>query len=186
LFAVFLDLWPVFGLVAVISSLVSRRGKRVGDVVAGTIVVQERVAARAAEPPAMPPELAGWAATVDLSALPDDLALAARQFLARAPQLSPAPREQLGASLVRAIGQYIGPPPRGVPGWAYLSAVLAERRRRDEARLLGGRQDVGTAPTASPAPVPQAPPSGRRPRRSIHPTASHHRRDHSTGRGAPE
>jgi hypothetical protein len=32
------------------------------------------------------------------------------------------------------------PPPPGVPGWAYLAAVLAERHRRAAHRLVAARQ----------------------------------------------
>jgi len=135
-----------FFFVAVIASLASERGKRLGDVVAGTLVLQERVPTRTPTILPMPPPLAQWAATLDLGALPNDLALAVREFLGRATQLRPAAREQLGRQLFAAVSAVVTPPPpAGTPGWAYLAAVLAERRRRDEQRLRAGAVVRATA-----------------------------------------
>ena len=126
---------PVLGLPGVISMLVSSRGKRIGDVLAGTLVLQARVPHLAGFVSPMPPPLAGWATTLDLTRLSDALALQCRQFLGRVDQLSPEARERLGASLVAAVQASVTPlPPPGTPGWAYISAVLAERRRREEVR----------------------------------------------------
>jgi uncharacterized RDD family membrane protein YckC len=124
------------GFVAVVCSLLSARGKRFGDLLAGTVVLQVRLPISGAYVPPMPPPLAGWATTLDLSRLDDALALSCRQFLGRAGQLSDAARERLGGSLVASVQAVVAPsPPLGTPGWAYLTAVLAERRRREEMRL---------------------------------------------------
>jgi uncharacterized RDD family membrane protein YckC len=121
---------------ALFASIFSRRGKRFGDMLAGTIVVQERVPGVTALPVQMPAPLAWWATTLDLSRLDDDLALACRQFLARQNELHPAARDAMGNELMAAVlARVTPPPPPGTPGWAYLSAVLAERRRREEQRM---------------------------------------------------
>ena len=121
---------------ALFASIFSRRGKRFGDMLAGTIVVQERVPGVTAPPVQMPAPLAWWATTLDLSRLDDDLALACRQFLARQNELHPAARDAMGNELMAAVfARVTPPPPPGTPGWAYLSAVLAERRRREEQRM---------------------------------------------------
>lgn len=145
---------------AVITSLLNDQGKRLGDLLAGTIVLRERVSVRGGAVAAMPPPLAGWASGLDLSSFPDDLALAARKFVARSDQLTADAREELGGRLVRAVTEIVGPPPPGAPGWAVLSAVLAERRRRDTER----RDDEAYLrnPPAVPAPaLPQ--PGGSQP-----------------------
>ena len=144
----------VFVFVAVVTSLLSEKGKRLGDYAAGTLVLQERVPSRAPTLVAMPPGLAPWAATLDLSALPNDLALAVREFLGRAASLRPAAREQLGRQLYDAVTRVVAPPPPpGTPGWAYLAAVLAERRRRDEQRLRASAEAwSGAPPAGTPAP----------------------------------
>lgn len=150
---------PTFGLIGVISMLASSRGKRVGDLLAGTLVLQARVPHLAGYVTPMPPPLAGWATTLDLTRFPDALALQCRQFLGRAHQLSPDARERLGASLVNAVQSSVTPPPPlGTPGWAYISAVLAERRRREEMRLRPAFPPPGYAPIARHfAPPPMAP-----------------------------
>ena len=125
-----------FFVLPVVVSLVQARGKRVGDLLAGTVVVRERVPVRSGVVAAMPPPLAGWAASLELSRLPDSLALSVRQFVARSAELTDAAREDLGGRLVAAVRAVTAPPPPpGTPGWAFLAAVLAERRRRETARL---------------------------------------------------
>ncbi|MEV6184169.1 RDD family protein, partial [Streptomyces sp. NPDC052015] len=85
-----IEILMTFGIVACIASLVSARGRRLGDVFAGTLVVRERVpTGRAAFVPPPPPWLAGRFSGLDLSAVPDGLWLAIRQYLTRMQQLDP-------------------------------------------------------------------------------------------------
>jgi uncharacterized RDD family membrane protein YckC len=120
-----------FGSAGIITALLNERGKRLGDLLAGTVVVQERVASSRLEVVSMPPPLAAWASTLDLSALPDDLAESARSYLGRWGSLTPTAQADLGSRLATAVAAVVTPaPPAQVPPWAYLSAVLAERRRR--------------------------------------------------------
>lgn len=134
------DFWTLglFGAVAVIVSLCSSDGRRVGDFLAGTLVIRERVPESAGYPAiGMPPGLEGWASQLDLTHLPDDLALASRQFLARFRELRPEASHALGWGLSQQLGNALGTAvPPGVPPWAFLAAVLAERRRRDHARAF--------------------------------------------------
>lgn len=120
---------------AVVTSLLNPQGKRVGDLLAGTVVVRERVPVRGGTVAQMPPQLADWAAQLDLSGLSGELALSVRQFVSRADGMIPAAREDLGGRLTAAVTAAVGPAPPGAPGWAVLAAVLAERRRREEQRL---------------------------------------------------
>jgi hypothetical protein len=147
----------------IVTSLLNGRGKRLGDLLAGTVVLQERVPVRGGRVAVMPPALAGWAAGLDLSGLTDELALQVRQFVARSAELTPAARDQLGARMVGAVTASVQPPPPpGTPGWAVLSAVLAERRRREELRLRSQRetpQPPAAAPGWAPQPPPARPPS---------------------------
>ncbi len=153
------DLWLTLGSFGMIWSLISDRGKRLGDVLAGTFVIQERVPRQYVAPVFMPPQLAAWAQTLDLSRLPDDLALACRGFLGRVGQLRPEARDRLGTELAAAVAACVTPaPPPGTPKWAYLSAVVAERRRRDEARMPAPYrpspwQPGGPSPGWGPAPT---------------------------------
>jgi len=140
-----------FFLGAIVTMALNGRGKRIGDLLAGTVVLQERVAVRGGPVAMMPPELAAWASGADLSGVGDDLALSARQLLARSAELTPAAREDLGGRLVATVLAVVSPPPPpGTPGWAVLSAVLAERRRREETRLGAGAPGAGASGASSP------------------------------------
>ena len=132
----FVEIWLLLGTPALICSLASPSGKRLGDLAAGTYVVRERGSVRAAPMATMPPALQGWAAHADIARLPDGMALSVRQLLARAPSLHPASRADLALQLARSVAPYVAPPPP--PGTApedFLAAVLVERRRRDTLRL---------------------------------------------------
>lgn len=130
------ELWLLFGSPALICSLAHPKGKRVGDLLAGTYVVRERSTPAAAPLLAMPPELAAWARSADIGRLPGPLVLSARQFLARAPRLHPASRARLGLALAADLARHVAPaPPPGTHPERLLAAVLVERRDRDLARL---------------------------------------------------
>ncbi|MFJ8078987.1 RDD family protein [Streptomyces sp. NPDC096176] len=128
-----------FGVIACIASLVSARGRRIGDVFAGTLVVRERIpAARGpmvAPPP--PPWLVGRFSQLDLSGVPDDLWLAIRQYLTRMRQLDPAVSWSMAQQLAGDLATRTGTPaPQGVPPAAYLAAVVNERQARDARRAF--------------------------------------------------
>ncbi|WP_329399413.1 RDD family protein [Streptomyces melanogenes] len=128
-----------FGVVACIASLVSERGRRIGDVFAGTLVVRERVpAGRAASVPPPPPWLMGRFSGLDLSAVPDALWLAIRQYLTRMGQLDAQVSWTMAIRLADDLVARTGAPaPEGVPPAAYLAAVMAERQSRDARRAFG-------------------------------------------------
>jgi uncharacterized RDD family membrane protein YckC len=131
---------PVTWVAALATMLGNPRGKRLGDLVAGTMVIHERTPATWGWVPGMPPALAGWAQTLDLTGVPDDLALAVRHFLARGRELREPARSNLGRELAAEIAAVTTPPaPPDVPGWAYLAAVIAERHRRARLRLARAR-----------------------------------------------
>ena len=132
----FVEIWLLLGVPALISGLVSSKGKRLGDHAAGTYVVRERVHLTLPPPPMMPPVLAGWAAGADIARLPDGLAMAVRQFLTRASLLSPPSRAALGFQLYDEVVTYLAPPPpAGIHPELVLAAVIADRRQRDTIRL---------------------------------------------------
>jgi uncharacterized RDD family membrane protein YckC len=153
------------GAVGLIASLLSEKGQRVGDRLAGTVVVRERVPEVHVAPLLVPPPLAAWAASLSLSQLPDPLALSARQFLQRAHGLDPRVRDRLGSGLAGEVMARVSPPPPpGTPAEYFLAAVLAERTRREGVRL--GAQQNPAAPGPQPgtsapqAPQPGPPPAG--------------------------
>jgi uncharacterized RDD family membrane protein YckC len=102
------------------------RGRRFGDLAAGTVVIHERTPATWGWVPTMPPALAGWATTLDLTGLDDELALAVRHYLSRNRRIKEPARTRLGFTLASEVAAHTTPPPPPrAPGWAYLAAVLA-------------------------------------------------------------
>jgi uncharacterized RDD family membrane protein YckC len=172
--AAVVEIWLLLGCPALICSLLSERGKRLGDVFAGTFVIQQRLPAgrNAAALPAVSPELALWGASLEMSGLTDQTAETARRYLARLPELTPAARAGLGERIAGAVRAQVSPlPPPGTPVVAYLSAVLAERRDREHARLAvspaGGSPERGTPGRGSPEPGSPGPgPAGESPPRA--------------------
>jgi uncharacterized RDD family membrane protein YckC len=159
-----IEFWIFLGGPAVICSLLSAKGKRIGDFFAGTVVITER-APRLSPPPPMPPQLAWWASSLQLSGLAPEQAELARQFLSRASQLDPAVRSQMAYRITGDVAAQISPPPPpGVPPQLVLAAVLAERHRRELARLQVPPPPPATPPLqwpqwpAQPAYTPPAPP----------------------------
>ncbi len=126
------EVWGTWAVPAMCTSVVSRRGKRLGDMLAGTYVVRDRHRSSMAPPLLMPPELAHWAAETDLRALPGELSLSARSFLQRASILTPRSRTRLGLDLASQVQGYVSPPPpAGTHPERFLAAVLTERRNRE-------------------------------------------------------
>ncbi|MFC7674962.1 RDD family protein [Mycolicibacterium sp. GCM10028919] len=159
----FVEIWMLAGGPAVICSMASAKGKRLGDVFAGTMVISER-APRMSPPPPMPPQLAWWAASLQLSGLASDRAERARQFLSRAPQLDPRFRDEMAHRIAaEVVAQVSPPPPPGTPPQLVLAAVLAERHRRELARMQSAAQyspPVAPPPVGHPAPGYGPPPAG--------------------------
>ncbi|WNG92532.1 RDD family protein [Mycobacterium sp. ITM-2016-00318] len=161
--ASFIEIWMFFGGPAVICSLLSPKGKRLGDVFAGTVVISER-GPKLPPPPVMPPSLAWWASSLQLSGLGPEQAQLARQFLSRAPQLHPQTRDQMAYRIASDVVARISPPPPpGVPPQYMLAAVLAERHRRELERLR---------PAPGQPPSPPGPPMYR-PAPTVPPAAPH-------------
>ena len=140
----FVEVYALTGVPAFFSALVSTRGKRLGDYAAGTYVVRQRVRLELPPPRSMPPDLAGWAAGADVVALPTPLALGVRQFLGRAPSMTPASRQAMAERLAGLVRPYVAPgPPPGTSAEDFLAAVVAVRRDRDTARLRRDADLVG-------------------------------------------
>lgn len=157
----FVEIWMFFGGPAIICSLLSAKGKRIGDVFAGTVVISER-GPKLPPPPVMPPALAWWAASLELSGLSSEHAELIRQFLYRAPQLAPRVRDEMGYRIATDVSARISPPPPpGVPPQYVLAAVLAERHRRELARLRPAGPPARSVPPPPPPPrMPGPPPAG--------------------------
>lgn len=132
------EIWLSLGSVALISSMIHPRSKRLGDMVAGTYSLRVRETEVATAPLLMPPELRSWAQLADIRRLPDALALYARIYLSRTGELHPRVRTDVGRSFASALEPYVAPPPPwGTDPERFIAAVLVARR---DAEYLAGQQ----------------------------------------------
>ena len=128
------EIYMTAGMLAVGVSLLSSRGKRIGDYLAGTYAMRTRGGGTKLAPLVMPGHLAVWAHTADIARLPDSLALTGRLFLGRAGAMRPQSRARIGSQLAAQVSQYVSPPPPpGTHPEYFLAAVLAARRDREYA-----------------------------------------------------
>jgi uncharacterized RDD family membrane protein YckC len=143
------ELTGTAGTVAVISSLVSARGQRLGDLAAGTLVVRERLAGHApvAEVFVAPPGLEAYAARLDVGRIGPAEYGALRETLRRAASLPPEVRARVAEQLATALAPRVTPPPPpGVPAEDWLRALAAAVQARGAA-----------TPPAPPVPSPPPP-----------------------------
>ncbi len=149
------------GAGAVFTVLLSRRSQRIGDHVAGTVVVRERVAGGRAEAATFeaPVGAEAYARTIDpAGARPADYE-AARAFLLRADGLPPDRRHALSAQLAQSIAARLA---HQIPSEVHPEVFLRSFAARYQARTA--RPGTGHARRAAPgeqtaqaAPGAQAP-----------------------------
>jgi len=122
------DLYASVGTVAVVSALVTKRGQRLGDLVAGTMIIrQPKTKGSAGAIYFWPPTyLKQWASTVDTAALGNDVYQMIRDFLTRSDLAEPA-RTTVALDLSQLVEQRLPLAPRTnqVPPVDYLTAIAA-------------------------------------------------------------
>ncbi|MFF0489175.1 RDD family protein [Nocardia sp. NPDC004068] len=127
------DFWALgaLGAVAVVTSLCSPRARRVGDILAGTVVIHDRTRIPLPALAAPPPWLLPWTHHLDLTPLTEDLALPIRQYLTRHRTLTPETEAALSHALLTTTCHRLAtPPPPNYPPLHLLAALTAERQRR--------------------------------------------------------
>jgi uncharacterized RDD family membrane protein YckC len=126
------DALPTAYGVAMITVLASKRLQRLGDMAAGTVVIHDRPRpAPAAEvAPTVRYELAGVAATWDVSAISAEEVVAVRAFLARRRDLEIAPRNRLAAQFDAALRPRVPGVAPGVAAEDFLEAVVWAKTAR--------------------------------------------------------
>lgn len=156
------EIWVFIGSIAVVSMLVTQRNQRVGDLVAGTIVVRERSAAGpgvAVRFP-VPSGFESYVASLDVTPLIAEQYSVVRSFLMRVLELSPHARAALAVRLANHTASLLRhtPPPTVGPE-LFLVCVAAAYQRRH------GAPSVDTLGHAAPGAVvpglPPPPPSWR-------------------------
>lgn len=151
------------GLVGVVAVLTTRRDQRLGDLVAGTIVLRERSGARA--PAAVrfspPPGLEAFTASLDVARLGHEDYGTIRSFLLRTGSLSPDARAHVASQLAGPIAARLSTsPPAGLPAEVFLVCVAAAHQARHAPPAppaAPGFTSVWAAPIDVSRPSPAAP-----------------------------
>ena len=151
---------PPGGLFAVLAAILSAQGQRLGDLVAGTIVLRERTASG----PSVavwftpPPGLAGYAQSLDVSSVTDRQFSVVRSFLLRVQDLTPEARVALSFRLATPLAARMHHDlPPGVPPELFLVCVAAALQRRPVATPAAPSVVAGAPPPLSSSPPPPPP-----------------------------
>ena len=127
------EIFALLGIPAVVSMLVTARDQRLGDLVAGTLVLRQRPGRRPAAPVTfgVPWNWESWVATLDVSRLSAEQYGVVRAFLIRADELSGDARWQVSGELSAMVAHRIGVPvPPTVHPEMFLTGVATAYQRR--------------------------------------------------------
>jgi uncharacterized RDD family membrane protein YckC len=156
-----IEIWVFLGSIAVVAIIFSKRNQRVGDMVAGTIVLRERSAASpgvaVSFPP--PPGYEAYVASLDVTPISAEQYSVIRNFLMRVFQLSTPARMTLAVRLANptAVLMHHSPPPAVGPELFLVCVAAAyQQRHGGPAATLG---PAALAPFGSQVGPPR-PPAG--------------------------
>lgn len=146
-----IDLFICVGAIAVVCALLTRRGQRLGDLVAGTMVIRDRTADQSTTPQ-------HFQATMDTSAMntygvSPQLYQTTRDFLSRRWEMTPEARAQVATRLQDVLVPAVGVAP--VPGTnpeLFLTSVVAAVQVRDGVAPPSAAMASAAYPTSMPPP----------------------------------
>ena len=147
------------GVAAVLATLLSKRHQRLGDMVAGTVVLRERTAGG---PPRassfrIPDGAEAYATTLDTAGLTTRDYEAVREFLLRAPTLRTAARTDLARTLAAGLAAKLqATPPDSMSPESFLTCVAARYQQRSQSAVAS---PAPAPPASPPAPEPASPSS---------------------------
>ncbi len=160
------ELWVFSGVPALVAIILSKRNQRLGDMVAGTLVLRERLGTKRPAAVHFPPPLGleAYVASLDVGALTTAQYGAVRSFLVRVGDLDTASRAALAVRLANPVAHRLHhTPPPWVGPELFLVCVAAAYQQR-HAGADGGwwaapatvgsfGEAGGAAPWAAPAGV---------------------------------
>lgn len=135
------ETYMLFGLLSFMATVFSPRATRLGDIAAGTMVIQ--VPEPIFYPPlVMPPDCAQWASHAQVLPIPDELHFECMNFLHNNRQILDQLRLSIAMSLAGRVSAFVSPkPPTNIHPERFLAAVLVVLRDREYAKELK-RQDI--------------------------------------------
>jgi uncharacterized RDD family membrane protein YckC len=128
-----IEIFVLLGIPAVLSMLLTSRDQRLGDLVAGTLVLRQRPGRRPTAPVTfgVPWNWESWVATLDVSRLSAEQYGVVRAFLIRTTELSPDARWQISGELAAMVAHRMGVPvPPTVHPEMFLTGVATAYQRR--------------------------------------------------------
>lgn len=148
------------GSVALVVAASRHDGRRLGDLAAGTQVVSVRVGTGPATSLdlAVPPQLAGWAGTLDTTGLAQAERAALRRYLTRAGDLPAGRRDELAGALADKLLPRLSAqrPPRA-SAHDTLVAIAATVTDGEQYRTAPPPSQPAPPPPSAPPPPPQPP-----------------------------
>lgn len=129
------EVWMTLGSFALLTTILNRRSKRLGDIAAGTMLIHYP---EAVSYPAllMPPDAAIWATQANISRLPADLVQRATMFIRSTSSLLPEVRVGHGSEIAAELRRFVEPaPPATLHPERFIAAVLVVNRDRDIRKL---------------------------------------------------
>lgn len=151
-----LELWLTVGSLALLVALFGSRPRRLGDLLAGTVVQHERLRRSVDPVVTLPPSLVGWAGVADVRRLPQRLENRIAAFFRGAGTVQPGLRAEVARSLAAEVAEYAQPVPT-VPAEEFLAGVVALRRARDLRAFTGRARTLERASVAAGARPPGFP-----------------------------
>jgi uncharacterized RDD family membrane protein YckC len=126
-----IDFLPSAYLVGAVVILATRKNQRIGDVVAGTLVVRDRKpgeapAARVPVPDNARQRYAAW----DTTRITQEELAAVRQFLERRGSIEYSARAELAGTLAERLRPKVGGAPENLRGEEFLAALVAAKATR--------------------------------------------------------
>jgi uncharacterized RDD family membrane protein YckC len=124
------DFLPSFYLIGIISILATGKNQRLGDIVAGTVVVRERRGSTVS--PSTAPALHAWtpAGTWDVSTITAEEVAAVRTFLERRSTIDPAARSEIAATIAGRLRPKVAGVPDNVSSEAFLEQIALAKSGR--------------------------------------------------------
>jgi hypothetical protein len=124
-----------FGVIAMWTVLLTRRGQRLGDIVAGTIVVRERQATTDMSSFFFPPPQGyeAYVASLDVATLGDERYALVRSFLLRVWDFSPEARYATSVRLATGVAAHLHHTPPQIHPEVFLASVAAAYQARQRA-----------------------------------------------------
>ncbi|MFY9262234.1 MAG: RDD family protein [Actinomycetaceae bacterium] len=130
------ECWFTFGAVAAISSALTPRSTRLGDLVSGTYVVFWPKTTTWERDLNIPATMHEWMDHVQTRPLPTGLHLNIVEYLRSGKRMTPQAQQQRGRELAAAAENYVTPPPPwGTPPQEFLAALIQVRYDSDARRL---------------------------------------------------